>query len=503
MKKIVSSLLIIAGLFVLLGFAGAVSASTTPKLYLDGKQLATDVDPVIRSGTTLVPLSVVSTGLGYEVKWNQQAQQVTVLDKDVTIKLTIGEKLAYVNDASYELTQAPSLEKSRTMVPVRFVSQVLGLSVEWKQQTSEVLLTSPVKEPEPTPTPTPSVVQDATITDVVLQENGNLHLAYTGTLADPKVMLLPKDNKTNPADRLVVDLTNTGYTYELAHGFSGGQTTVTVNGYSSMSGYRYGQNSTSPLIARVVVMLNDDVNYHVSKTSSEVIISFNGEHVEVPSETTTPAEGNTDTNPNTGEPVVTPPPTTTPTPNNGDKVYHIVIDPGHGGSDPGAVNKTLGLYEKTFTLSAALKLKAELEKNKHIKVHLTRTGDTYPELSERVAFAEKIPGVGKKADIFISIHANSFTKDTVRGTETYYYREDSKELANTLHPHIVKAVGLPDRNVRTASYKVIRETTMPAVLLEVGYLSNSTDAKELFSESVQAKFAKETAAGIFQYLKLN
>jgi len=500
MKKIVSSLLIIAGLFVLLGIAGAVSASTTPKLYLDGKQLATDVDPVIRSGTTLVPLSVVSTGLGYEVKWNQQAQQVTVLDKDVTIKLTIGEKLAYVNEASYELTQAPSLEKSRTMVPVRFVSQVLGLSVEWKQQTSEVLLTSPVKEPEPTPTPTPSAVQDATITNVVLQENGNLYIAYTGTLADPKVMLLPKDNN-NSADRLVVDLTNTGYTYELAKGFSGGQTNVTANGYLTMSGYRYGQNSMTPLIARIVVLLNDDVTYHVTKTSGEVVISFNGEPVEVPSETpipTTPAEGNTDIDPDTGGPIVTP----TPAPTEGEKVYHIVIDPGHGGKDPGTVNKSLGLYEKTFNLSVSLKLKAELEKNKHIKVHLTRSGDTYPELSERVAFAENIPGVGKKADLFISIHANSFTKDTVRGTETYYYREDSKELAHSLHPYIVKAVGLPDRNVRTASYKVIRETTMPAVLLEVGYLSNSTDAKALFNDSVQAKFAKETAAGIFQYLKL-
>lgn len=498
MKKLVSFLFIVAGLFVLLGNAGAVSASTTPKLYMDGKQLVSDVDPIIRQGTTLVPLAVLSRGLGYEVKWDNVAQQVTVLDKNLIIKLTIGQKLGYVNEAGYELSLAPSLEKNRTMVPIRFISEVLGFKVEWKQKTSEVLLTSPVKEPEPTPTPSPTptpAVQDATVTGVVLSEEGNLHVAYSGTLGDPKVMLLPKDEQNSA--RLVVDLNNTGYTYDLAKSFIGGQTNVTVNGYLSMSGYRFSQFSSNPLVARIVVQLNDGVNYQVTKAGSEVVISFNGESSEVPGTTpipSTPPDGSNPTDPGT---------TPTPTPTDpGQAVYHIVLDAGHGDTDPGAINKSLGLFEKNFNLSAVLKLKAELEKNKQIKVHLTRSDDTFIELSQRVAFAEKLPGVGKKADLFISVHANSYTNTAVSGTETYYNRENSKQLANMLHPYVVGAVGLPDRGVRTASIKVIRETTMPAVLLEVGYISNATDAKTIFNEAIQAKFAQQTAAGVFKYLNL-
>lgn len=492
MKKIISSLFIVAGLFVLLGYAGVVSASTTPKLFMDGKQLVTDVDPIIKQGTTLVPLAVISRDLGYEVKWDNKAQQATVLDKETSIKLTIGQKVGYVNDKSYELSQAPSLVKNRTMVPIRFVSEVLGLKVEWKQKTFEVLLTSPVK---PTPTPTPTLpptptptpaVQEATVTGVVLSEEGNLHIGYTGTLGDPKVMLLPAD-ANNPA-RLVVDLNNTGYTYELANSFIKGQTEVTLNGYASMTGYRFSQFSSNPLVARIVVLLNDGVNYQVSRSSSEVLISFNGEVHEQPSD------------PSGTSP--TPTPTPTP-PATGDSVYHIVLDAGHGGKDPGASNESLGLMEKTFTLSLTLKLKQQLEQNSKVKVHLTRSDDTYPELSERVAFAQNIPGVGKNADVFISIHANSFkTNPAVNGTETYYYKENSKQLAQTVHSAMINSLGLADRKVKTAGFKVIKETTMPAVLLEVGFLSNTSDAKVLFDEEKQNKLAKDLAASLFQYLNV-
>lgn len=500
MKKIISSLFIVVGLFVVLGFAGVVSASTTPKLYMDGNQLVTDVDPIIKQGTTLVPLSVLSTGLGYEVKWDNQAQEVTVRDQKTTIKLAIGQKIGYVNNDSYELTQAPSLVKNRTMVPIRFVSEVLGLKVEWKQQTSEVLLTSPVKEPEPTPTPSP--VQDATVTNVHFSEEGNLHIAYNGSLAEPKPMLLPASD-TTPA-RLVVDLKNTGYTYDLASSFIKGQTEVTLNGYKNLSGYRFSQFSSNPLTARIVVLLNEGANYSLVQSNGELIINFNEVSSEVPGETPDPSG----TPPATEEPEPgdnpSPTPSTPPDSSNSDKpIYHIVIDAGHGDKDPGTVNASLGLFEKDFNLSAVLKIKAELEKHEQIVVHLTRSDDTFLELSERVAFAERIPGLGKKADLFISVHANSFTKNTsVRGTETYYYRADSKQLANTLHPYIVGAIGSNDRGVRTASFKVIRETTMPAVLLEVGYLSNSSDAKLLFNSNVQSKFAKELAAGVFKYLNL-
>src|SRR5690606_34125325 len=107
MKKIVSSIIVVLSFFLLFGLAGNVSAAIVPKIFVDGNRLHSDVDPFITKGTTLVPLAVLSTGLGYTVKWDQALQQATVLDDDINIVLTIGQKIGMVNNESYELALAP------------------------------------------------------------------------------------------------------------------------------------------------------------------------------------------------------------------------------------------------------------------------------------------------------------------------------------------------------------------------------------------------------------
>lgn len=170
----------------------------------------------------------------------------------------------------------------------------------------------------------------------------------------------------------------------------------------------------------------------------------------------------------------------------------IVIDAGHGGKDTGAVGVT-GKYEKTFNLDVALKLRDLLNNNSNFDVHLTRDTDVFIELSERANIANRL-----KADGFVSIHANSGPVTAV-GTETWYTRWASKKLANVIHKHLMQATGLKDRGVQSKSLAVCRETKMPAVLTESGFVSNAAEEAKLFSEDFQNAVAQQIYEGLCEY----
>ncbi|GJM74875.1 hypothetical protein HMSSN036_70910 [Paenibacillus macerans] len=105
--------------------------------------------------------------------------------------------------------------------------------------------------------------------------------------------------------------------------------------------------------------------------------------------------------------------------------------------------------------------------------------------------------------MFVSIHGNSIDPPAnPSGSETYYTREESIPLANVMHSHLVQATGLADRKVRYSSLHVTRETTMPAVLLEVGYLSNKNDESLMYGEEFQQRVAEGVVAGVKEYLGL-
>ncbi len=175
-------------------------------------------------------------------------------------------------------------------------------------------------------------------------------------------------------------------------------------------------------------------------------------------------------------------------------VFKIIIDAGHGGRDPGSAGESEE-GEKLYTLSLSHKIFRLLENESAITPILTREADTYLTTEDRVAMANR-----EQVDVFISLHANSFTDKNTRGTETYYHNSNSIELADILHEHIVKATGFPDRGVRQMDYKVIKETTMPAALLEIGYLSNKEEELIMTSEDMQNKVAASIVRGIKQYI---
>jgi len=180
-------------------------------------------------------------------------------------------------------------------------------------------------------------------------------------------------------------------------------------------------------------------------------------------------------------------------------VYKIVIDPGHGGEDPGA-NSTSGQYEKDFTLQLSQKVKELAEKEKQIEIYLTRSDDhTISSIDrERPKYANDLG-----ADLFISIHGNTYTDSSITGTETYYYREESLPFTTIMHRNLVNATGLRDRGVKKEAFFVVKDTMMPAALLEVGYLTNPGEEQRMWTDDFQDRVATSIVEGIKEYLKIN
>jgi len=220
----------------------------------------------------------------------------------------------------------------------------------------------------------------------------------------------------------------------------------------------------------------------------------------------------------------------------------IVIDPGHGGHDPGAIGPTK-LKEKDVVLDVAKRLKNLFKNDKKVKVFLTREGDVFIPLPNRTAFANK-----KQADIFISIHANAAYSSYAKGIETYYldkatnkhalevamrenawgfeimdkafadetnslieailqdmvmtYKMDeSKDLTRYMQTSMTKGLKLIDRKVKGAPFLVLRGTLMPAILVEIAFISNPAEEKLLKTASFRQKVAQSLYQGIKSYVK--
>jgi N-acetylmuramoyl-L-alanine amidase len=219
----------------------------------------------------------------------------------------------------------------------------------------------------------------------------------------------------------------------------------------------------------------------------------------------------------------------------------IVIDPGHGGAQEGAVGPD-ALLEKDLSLQVAQQVKARLEARLHAEVHLTRTKDELVHLSARVADANKL-----SPDLFISIHANSMPTRALRahtqGIETYFLstsasgeearstaarenaegpREkkasegtlafilndlerteahgDSSRLAYAVQKALIQAVGAEDRGVQQAPFYVLTGVDAPAILVEVGFISNPEEAAKLRTSTYRSRLADGIERGVGRFL---
>ena len=172
----------------------------------------------------------------------------------------------------------------------------------------------------------------------------------------------------------------------------------------------------------------------------------------------------------------------------------IAIDPGHGGSDAGAVGPS-GIREKDITLKVGLKVRDLLESYGYTVV-MTRTTDTFVSLQERCDIANN-----SNADLFVSIHNNSFGDPSANGTETFSYfsYDEGGQVARSIQSKLVSALGLRNRGTKTADFYVLRNTKMPAALTELAFISNPTEEALLNTEDFQNKAAKAIVDGIIGY----
>ena len=168
----------------------------------------------------------------------------------------------------------------------------------------------------------------------------------------------------------------------------------------------------------------------------------------------------------------------------------IVIDPGHGGRDPGAVGPG-GTKEADVNLAIAHLGKSRLERD--FTVFMTRQNDETVTLNTRSAFAN-----AKRADLFISIHCNAATNPLANGTETYYISKDGARLAKGIHERLVD-LGLRDRGIKQETYAVLRKTKMPAVLVEAAFISNPEEEMRLGLIRFLTDVADAICDGVYDY----
>jgi N-acetylmuramoyl-L-alanine amidase len=171
-----------------------------------------------------------------------------------------------------------------------------------------------------------------------------------------------------------------------------------------------------------------------------------------------------------------------------------VIDPGHGGPDPGAIGVG-GLQEKGVVLDISQKVATILEQQ-GVQVVMTRSDDRDLDLEPRVQLAQRV-----NATAFVSIHANaiSLSRPDVNGLETYYY-QSGLDLARSIHQSVLEGTGVPDRGVRSSRFYVLRRTSMPSVLVEVGFVTGRSDAARLADPNFRNQMAGAIARGILRYL---
>ncbi|NLZ47807.1 MAG: family 10 glycosylhydrolase [Clostridiales bacterium] len=179
-------------------------------------------------------------------------------------------------------------------------------------------------------------------------------------------------------------------------------------------------------------------------------------------------------------------------------LYTVTLDPGHGGSEIGAISLDND-YEKNINLPIALTLRDILE-SRGLEVYMTRDTDKYVSLSDRAQFANNL-----RTDIFVSVHNNSYTNQSVNGIETFYYSTDTKgkEMAEKVQKSLIANTKANNRGAKSGNYLVIRETIMPAILVECGFITNREELNKLKTKSYQDKLAYSIAYGVLNFLNLN
>ncbi|MBO4896963.1 MAG: N-acetylmuramoyl-L-alanine amidase [Clostridia bacterium] len=480
-------------------------------LYINNIPFSSDIPPIITNGRTLVPARTFFEALGAKVDWDGEQRVVTIEKEDLRIKLTIDNTVAYVNGKTAILDVPPMIVTdrnniARTLIPVRFVSSWLGYAVTWDGENKKVGINTlkPDKSSDDTSVSSVSsqTQKNPAITKIETKctDTKDIISIYYTQKTEPKTMIL-----YNP-ERFVVD-------------FNGAKLNIsgTQLGYGGAcyTNIRYAEHEES---ARVVFDMAYEYYYSVSYDNEKCSVTFtkdgNESLTESTQNTSKPQEpAKSDEKNNTQKPDSTnEASTSTPTTNvNNSNINNVVvIDPGHGGSDPGAIGRFHGeeLWESECTLDISLRLQKKLEDN-GIKTYMTRTEDEFVGLVERANYANEI-----NSALFTCVHINAAAIEGAHGSEVYYYTGPtdeetkekygvtSKEYAKYVQDAILKHAGRYDRGTSDGSrFVVMHRTIMPAVLVECAFITNEEEYNLLKTDDFRQKLAEGIAEGVMETLK--
>ncbi len=466
-------------------------------LYIDGEKINPPMEPLVFNNRTLVPMREVFEKMGAVVDYNNTTREITVTKTGLSVKLQIGNNEAYVNGVKKNIPDGvvPKLITkvgvvTKTMVPVRFISESLEFLVDFDGATGSIHITSPKTEAEKIAIKKPEIKKESDVKTVIT-------LKLTG---EYKESIKPA---VTSAGVLYFDLKNVVYE---------GASKTEIN-HGAVKSVRLGLHEG---YTRVAVDMENHLKYEAEMAEDKRSITIAvtkkddgqaGDEVTTSPEETVPPEETT-------PPAEEIPPSDNPvnittdvsglmkyTPSAG--VKYVVIDAGHGGKDPGAqgIIDDKKYHEKDIALSVARLVVEELEK-KGVEVVMTREGDTYPTLDERAQIANQ-----KDAAMFVSIHVNSAANaPNANGIEVYYagknnrnyYGVTSKELANSVLKAMISETGARSRGVKTENHVVTRKSVMPAVLVEIGFISNQEEIKKIIDQDYQKLLAQGIVRGIME-----
>ena len=431
------------------------------KLMINGEFVETTVPPIIFNDYALVPIREVCEPMGALVNYITVSKQIFVNFEDCYLRLKIGSNTASVDEVDVEIPGgiAPMLisingSSAKTMVPVRFMAEKLGFDVQFDGENGIIKINEPVEVKK-------SVIN-------------NFKTSNTNSSATIKLMLdKAVAEHTKPAitanDVLYFDISDCSYNLPSTNELNIG----------AIKSLRFGIHDHS---TRVALDLSNYTGYKVTLSNDKKVFTITVNSRPIENEDTSNKEDNEV--------------------NLSGKI--VVLDAGHGGRDPGTQGTLDGdtHYEKTVNLSITQKVKDILEEN-GVSVLMTRDSDTYPTLTERSDLANINDAV-----LFVSIHSNWATSETASGYEVYYSSLNnnsttglkSEELAKSILKSLSENVSTRNRGSKTADHVVTKTSYMPAVLIEVGFMSNSEELKLMIAEEFQADFAKGVAEGILAVL---
>ena len=431
-------------------------------LYVDERLVVTPMAPVQFNGYTLVPAREVFEQTGANVSWKASEQKVYIDNESDLLVLTIGSKLAWFNGIDVMLDMPAKLINNKVMIPTRFVAEALGYEVKWRGEDHSVHIFTKdnLKNEENNSNEITLPTEEDQIGEIE-QSDPNAIDSTTGDwwLKLEHLVYNEEDESLTLTDLtgLTVDAVNVEEQYHTK------QISIFIYGnFVDALPESTWFKPTGEIASLQIKHFNMGTQLLVTTRSIKALKVYEGEKGIV-LQCVKPSEKY-------------------------DKI--IVIDAGHGDHDPGA--RAGGIEEKNLNLKFALALKNVLSQNPGIKVYMTREDDTFLELNERTEMANAID-----PDLFISLHINSADNLSASGIETYYTTKAdtrNKAFATIVQNALISTFGKKDRGVKSNTYVVTKNTNAPAILIEIGFISNDGDRAMMCADG----FAEQYASVLYQ-----